>query len=364
MQAGRQKLRNFFLLLNIIVAVLYILNSLSPVLNAGDFWFIAIIGLAFPFLFFLNLLFIIIWAIARSKWVILSTVAMLLSIQQIGVNFSFRLKKEFEISRPDDHLRVLSWNVSRWDERNKQKRGGTSYRPLMMDCIAMQEADILCLQEFFEPNDPGRFEPNLVAVQKLGFPYYYFFQSSQLFEGKLKYGMTIFSRYPIIDSAKFYIDINDHSEGLSYADVQTPGGVVRVFSMHFQSVGFTSTDHEDVGKLRNSRGILSKLKNSYAIRSRQVDMASKIISASPHPTILCGDLNDVPSSYAYFTIRGSMQDAFAKKGSGLGPTYRFLSKTLRIDYIMADKKFRIEQFGSVKLPYSDHYPLVADLSFK
>lgn len=364
MQSRKPRLLVFLRFINIIVAGLYILNCLVPVLYTGSFWFLAIIGLAFPFLFILNLVFIILWAVSKSKWVILSTVAIVISIQQISVNFGFRLKKEFVIEKSEKRLRILSWNVSRWDERNKQKRGGTSFRPLMMDCIAMQEADVLCLQEFFEPNDPDRFQPNLIEVQKIGFPYYYFFQSSQLFEGKLKYGMTIFSRYPIIDSAKFYIDINDHSEGMCYADIKAPQGIIRVFSMHFQSVGFTSTDHEDVGKLRNSRGIINKLKNSYEIRSRQVDMASKIINASPYPSILCGDLNDVPSSYAYFTIRGKMQDAFLKKGSGLGATYRFLSKTLRIDYIMADKKFKIDQFSPIKVPYSDHYPLVADVSMK
>ena len=48
-------------------------------------------------------------------------------------------------------------------------------------------------------------------------------------------------------------------------------------------------------------------------------------------------------SYTYFTVRGDMQDAFLKKGFGIGRTFSALSPTLRIDYIFADKNFKINQ---------------------
>ena len=56
-------------------------------------------------------------------------------------------------------------------------------------------------------------------------------------------------------------------------------------------------------------------------------------------------------------------DAFLKKGSGFGRTLNFISPTLRIDYILADKELEIDRFHVIKVPYSDHYPLVADMRF-
>ena len=42
-----------------------------------------------------------------------------------------------------------------------------------------------------------------------------------------------------------------------------------------------------------------------------------------------------------------MQDAFLKKGFGIGRTFSALSPTLRIDYIFTDKHFKIKQFNRI-----------------
>jgi endonuclease/exonuclease/phosphatase (EEP) superfamily protein YafD len=80
--------------------------------------------------------------------------------------------------------------------------------------------------------------------------------------------------------------------------------------------------------------------------------------------LMCADMNDVPNSYTYFRIRGKMQDAFLKKGFGIGRTFSALSPTLRIDYIFADHNFRVKQFNRLVKNYSDHYMLVTDVELK
>jgi endonuclease/exonuclease/phosphatase family metal-dependent hydrolase len=59
-----------------------------------------------------------------------------------------------------------------------------------------------------------------------------------------------------------------------------------------------------------------------------------------------------------------MQDAFLKKGFGIGRTFSALSPTLRIDYIFADKHFKILQFNRLVKKLSDHYMLLADVELK
>jgi endonuclease/exonuclease/phosphatase family metal-dependent hydrolase len=88
------------------------------------------------------------------------------------------------------------------------------------------------------------------------------------------------------------------------------------------------------------------------------------MSNSPHPFIFCADLNDIPNSYSYATVRAGMQDAFLEKGSGIGRTFLGLSPTLRIDYVFADDRFEVRQFTRRKERYSDHFMLVADLALK
>ncbi|MBS1654531.1 MAG: endonuclease/exonuclease/phosphatase family protein [Bacteroidetes bacterium] len=307
------------------------------------------------------LVFLLIWIIRRSKWAFLSILSLLLSWQQISVLIGRNFSSSFTSDKAPGTIRVLSWNVSRWDERNKQLRGGVSYRPLMMDFIQSQNADILCLQEFFECTDPKLFDSNIPALEKMGYRYHYFFPSSSIFNGKLQYGLAIFSRLPVIDSAKYDIDKSTHSEGICYADIKLKDSIIRVFNTHLQSIGLSQQDYKNLGKAEDSRSILGKIKKSYLIRATQVKLARTIIDSSSHKTILCGDIDDVPNSWAYFHIRQGFYDAFLESGLGLGRSFRFVSPTLRIDYIFSGKKMKVMQYTNPHLNYSDHYPVIADL---
>jgi endonuclease/exonuclease/phosphatase family metal-dependent hydrolase len=100
----------------------------------------------------------------------------------------------------------------------------------------------------------------------------------------------------------------------------------------------------------------------------QSDIIEREVSRSPYPVIVCGDLNDVPNSYAYQTVRGDMQDAFLEEGAGLGKSFisgrsKFLTwlPTLRIDYIFMSPVFEVTQFRMVTRKLSDHRGLITDL---
>jgi endonuclease/exonuclease/phosphatase family metal-dependent hydrolase len=115
--------------------------------------------------------------------------------------------------------------------------------------------------------------------------------------------------------------------------------------------------------LHDSKTLISKLRKGYKYRYSQAQIVRGQIEQSPYPVILTGDFNDVPNSNTYFTISKNMQDAFLKKGSFIGRTFRFISPTLRIDYILADKSFEVNQVRVIHVPYSDHYPVEADLQY-
>ncbi len=164
--------------------------------------------------------------------------------------------------------------------------------------------------------------------------------------------------------------ISGYAEHLIYADVEFQNKRVRIFTTHLQSVRFDDREYDAISKIKkrdgtgltDSKVIEKKLRMAYKFRESQAKLAKEKINESPYPVIVCGDFNDVPNSFTYFTIGENLQDAFLKKGSGIGRTFRYLSPTLRIDYILADKKFLVDQYNCLKVPYSDHYPIVADIN--
>jgi len=358
-----------FKIINIIVLVLYLSACLNPFLPAGKFWMIAILGLVFPILAALVVLFFLIWLAFRSKWCIFSLTALLISWQQISVVTGFNSNKNFIFNKPAETIRVLSWNVSSWSETNKAGVNHLKFKPLMLDLIKQQQADVICLQEFWDTEYRRDNYSILQVFKEMGYPFHYFVKSF-LDDKNQKIGVAIISKYPITDTAKFYFGEDHFSEHLIYADIQFNNQKIRFFTTHLQSVRFDNSEYTTLRKikrtdesgLKGSRTIVHKLKYAYSYRGAEADIVKQKKQESPYPVVICGDFNDVPNSYTYFTIKGNLQDAFLKKGRGLGRTFQYLSPTLRIDYILVDKKFKIEQYNRLKVPYSDHYPIVADVN--
>lgn len=357
-------------LVNIFVVLVYLSACLIPFLPAGKYWMIAVLGLVFPILFIIVAGFLAGWIIAGSKWFLLSLVALALSWQQLSVVAGITSKKEFTLLKTNETLRILTWNTSSWGESSKNYNNSFDYRPFMFDLIKKQQADVLCFQEYWDIGIRYSNNSNIQAFKEMGYPYSYFVKSiTQNINDKM--GVIILSRFPITDSSNFTYGKDDNAEHLIYADIQFHQKKIRVFTTHLQSVQFGEQEYSTLGQikepdkreLKDSKTIVHKLKNAYWFRGTQADFVQQKIKESPYPAIICGDFNDVPNSYTYFTIKGNLQDAFLKKGTGLGRTFQYLFPTLRIDYILADKKFEVDQFNRIIYPYSDHYPVVADLHF-
>ena len=97
------------------------------------------------------------------------------------------------------------------------------------------------------------------------------------------------------------------------------------------------------------------------IRAKQAEILTNHIASSPYPVIVCGDFNDIPVSYTYRTLSQNLNDAFEKRGFGFGTTYSGNIPALKIDYILTAKRIKIFNCTILKVPYSDHYPMVSEL---
>jgi len=368
-------LRIAFISANVLTIVLYLGACLVPFVNSGSSWFIAMLGLVFPLLFVVIAGFIFYWIFRRSKWTWVCLAALLLSWKQVSVMFSFHFPKKFNEARSAQTIRVFTWNLSSWGESNRSDGKKTDYEEEMNDVIKKSNADVLCLQEYVYLKDKKKRDSISPALQESGYKYSYFVQTNytyRIYNTTVITGVAIISKYPIADTAHFFYDYDDYAEPIMYADIKVNGRMIRVFSTHLQSVMFDNYQYQILHNLKDprkasiteSKAIAYRLRNAYIKRAGQAELLNKKVKESPYPVIICGDFNDVPNSYSYFTAKGDLQDAFLKKGSGFGKTLRIISPTLRIDYILADKKFDVQQYHKIEVPYSDHYPILADLEFK
>jgi endonuclease/exonuclease/phosphatase family metal-dependent hydrolase len=363
--------KRFFIIVNVITALVFLLSCLVPYLNPSRWWFIAFLGLGFPIVLLLVIAFAVFWLILKPKFALIPVVTLLLGYKSISVFFAFHKQPPAFITAKDSNtLRIATWNVARFIELKKNKNKGSQTRMKMMEQIKEQNADVLCLQEFFHSDD-NAYYPNLYYIRdKLNYPYYYFSFGNDGYRHYI--GTVIFSRFPIIDSGMVEFPKPSLPDAVLHIDIKFNDDTVRIYSTHLQSVQFRKTDYENIdgikkaddSLLRRSKTILSKLKRGFTNRGMQARIVKQRLDESLFPKLMCGDFNDVPNSYAYFTIRGNMQDAFLKKGYGIGRTFSSLSPTLRIDYILADNTFKILQFKRIIKDYSDHYMLVADIQLK
>ncbi|MDB5251093.1 MAG: hypothetical protein JWP27_262 [Flaviaesturariibacter sp.] len=360
-------LKRMMIVLNVGAAIIFGLACIAPYLHPTKWWIISFLGLGFAGLLGTLLLFIFFWLFARPRYAFISLVAMILGWKSISVFFAFHKSESFAARKQPGALRVVHWNVARFVEWKRNNNEGSQKRLEMMAQIKAQHADILCLEEFFHSTDSTYYDNLDYVRDKMDYPYAYF---SWIEDGYKQWvGEAIFSKHPIIDSGITRFPRPGLPETLIYADIVRGPDTFRVYTTHLQSFRFVKEDYDRIEKIKNrddsllenSKSIFSKVKTATVIRSHQADIVRAEIDRSPYPFILTGDLNDVPNSYTYFTIRGNLQDVFLKKELGIGRTFNGLSPTLRIDYIFATHEFEALQFNRLSRDLSDHAMLVADL---
>ncbi|WP_133177506.1 endonuclease/exonuclease/phosphatase family protein [Chitinophaga parva] len=360
--------KGFFLVINVIVAVLFLITCLAPILSPARFWPIGFLTLGFPFLLALLIIFLVGWLFFNARYALLPLIALLLGWKSVSAYIAFHWPTGDAVSDSvtDSSLTVMSYNVAQFGlYREKDSR---YTRQAIYALIKKQAPDILCLQDFFTSDKNNDTNNRENISQELQMPYRYF-SSDFNRNGNLHWGSIIYSRYPIINSSKIKMSEGPLSESLVYADIAREGDTIRILNMHLQSYRFDQKDYSQLDKIKSqedtglkaTRNILEKMRAAMVRRGHQADTVASFIRRSPYRVIVCGDFNDIPASYTYFTIRGPLQDAFLEKGSGIGRTFASLSPTLRIDYIFADPTFKVLAYRKIKSNLSDHYPVIAYL---
>lgn len=360
----RRFVKKGLITLNVIVSVVFLVACLSPFMNPARWWIIGFAGLIVPYLLLILIFFVIFWLIVKPRLVWIALLTLLVGWQQISVVFAWHPGAQFNKKRQETGLRIIDWNVQSFNGLSKNVSNKTNTAADLARSIIKFEPDVICLQEFNTASNADN-----IALFKEQYWYHYFSKDYKRAKDTYQSGCIIFSKFPIIDSGRIQYPV---AESLIYADIVKGGDTIRVYTTHLQSFKFRKEDYDDLEKISSqdeetlsaSKSIMRKMKLAFRRRGVQAKMVREAIDKSPYPSIICGDFNDVPNSYAYFHIKGDRQDVFLKKGFGIGRSFIALAPTLRIDYILPTKQFEVKQFDMVDENLSDHIMLVTDLLLK
>jgi endonuclease/exonuclease/phosphatase family metal-dependent hydrolase len=348
---------------------MFIAGASVKYLDPEKWWFLSLFTLLLPYLLFFLLLFFLFWLLVKPLWTLISVAAVIISFHAVQSIFPLNFSN-FTLEKPAHTLRVMSWNVEFFNILNHKDH--PEKKQQMLDIINEYHPDIACFQEVVAGENKNAINNLSDIIDSLRFKeYFYSYRIENDFDKEHHYGILVLSKYPILRKQTIVNNPNDYNSTYQFIDVLINNDTIRVFNVHLQSLKFSSDNKKylDKGPAKNEKNIeesvsiIGKIRKGIIKRSSQAFYLKDEMNHSPYPIILCGDFNDVPVSYAYETIGEGLQNAFVKKGSGISRTYNSISPTLRIDNIFADKFFTINQFDRIKVNLSDHFPIVADMSF-
>ncbi len=370
--------KKVFIFCNIVLSVCMLLLYVLPSLPASVSWIVNLFALLFPFFLILQLVFLVFWLVAKRKLAYIPIITLLLCWQLIGSFFGFHPVSK---AKKNDHssFRIATWNTHLFNffENNGHLDPG------MLQETKNFKADVLAVQELvfsLDSTSPITLEK---VKEKLGYKYVAaandraFGVHTNIRQRNERYHpfcVAVFSNYPILRWQKVQ-SIKEYNHTFLWVDLLVESDTIRLFNIHLQSMHFAKKDYEFIENIDQKgidvdavqvvgKNILRKMKTANLLRSSQARDVRDAIDKSPYPVIVCGDMNDVPNSTAYQIISDDLYDAFTEKGWGVGRTFKFLSPTLRIDYVLHSKSLELQNVQVSKPLQSDHSPVIADFNFQ
>lgn len=338
-----------------------LLAYLCPFVHPSSFWPLPFFGLAYPVIVIFALLFLVYWAILKSKWFFLVLFVLLMGGKLHFRTLSLPIGLENKVITGDS-LKLVSYNVRLFDLYNYENNKFEN-RDSIFSYLQAQNADIVCFQEFYQQDKPTSFSTRDTLIGLLKTPYYHE-RFSQKLKGRQFFGIAMFSKYPMISRGDVMFDDpqNNDNNYCIFADIVKGKDTFRIYNVHFQSIKLKKDDYSVFDKeskpfeeqQSSARRMIDKLRIAFPKRAEQAAKVVEHMEQSPYRVVICGDFNDTPLSYVYNIFNSRYTDAFRNSSSGIGVTYAGKVPAGRIDYIFHSPLIHSKNFQIQQGVHSDH----------
>jgi endonuclease/exonuclease/phosphatase family metal-dependent hydrolase len=357
-------LRKFFryiipLVISIPIFILLGLSNLAPYISPKTNAHFAFLGLAFPYLFWANIIVFLYWILTNKKIAFIAIIMVIFSWKSLTRTYTYHV---FTPAPAENHLKVMSFNVQIFGLYNW--KNNLTIRDSIFAFIEKENPDIICFQEYFYSDEPGYFETSSILINQMGYSHFHE-QHTHTILGAHHFGIATFSKIPLLNRQGIWFS-NDKNNVAIATDLALENDTLRIINAHLSSVRLQDDDYNvmDVENdflnhknLNRGKRVYTRLQKAFERRVDQTNQITEIIDKSPYPVIFCADINDTPVSYSYNQFKTRLDDAFLISGKGRGNTYIGKLPSYRIDYIFHDKTLSSTNFIRYPEELSDHHAI-------
>lgn len=354
--------------LNVGAVPVLLITYLAPYVSPAAAWPFMLLAFSFPYQLVLHGVLLLWWLVFRRKRMLLSGLALMLGWGHVSDHIGLFGKNSMPDEVTGTPVKLMSWNVRLFDLYNWD--GNKRTRDAIFRVLHKQDPGILCLQEYFQSSDKRYFRTREALQREFG---YVGMHEHFTFAARndQHFGISTWSRHPIV--GKGHVDFGRRTNNVCiWSDIAIGNDTIRVYNAHLSSYHFGDEDYRFIAELdagtqadslkSGSWRILKRLKEGARHRADEARLIAAHMAACLHPVVFCGDINDVPMSYAYHMLRGDMVDAFGESGRGTGGTYVGDLPRLRIDHILHDEAIASWGFRTLPDELSDHLPITAQIA--
>lgn len=327
--------------INVLFALALLLSLFVAYIPPQNFPIVSVFSLIVSPLLVANILFALFWILRVKRRFFLSVLVLGVSVVQL--NRFYQLDFSNDVPVGENQLYVMSYNVRifnlyQWidDPELPQK---------MAAFIAQQSPEVIGFQEYHAQHE--------LSLQD--YPYRY---SKLRGKGKNS-GQAIYSKFPIIHAGS--LDFEGTFNNAIFSDIVKGKDTLRIYNIHLESLQVNPNDVDF--DQENSEKLIRRIASSFKKQQHQADKTLAHIRQSPYKTIVLADLNNTAFSYVYRLLSTDKKDAFTQAGKGIGKTYSFKKIPLRIDFILVDNQFTVNEFTTHTEQFSDHFPISTRLSW-
>ena len=149
------KFSSIFKILSIFSYFALLLSYLSPFIHPKTITILPFIGLAYPVILIVNIIWLFLWSIVRSKWAIYSLLVLLMGGKLHFRTFSFSMSGD---EKQKNELKILSYNVQLFGVYKPSLKSSLETRNKIFTFLRKENPDVICLQEYYRKDKPTRFE--------------------------------------------------------------------------------------------------------------------------------------------------------------------------------------------------------------